>query len=137
MRPVAPLQRMKDAKAREAHEVAMLLPVQENTNTEVFSSYSRGELVEDHAFFVQSESDSNAASNSAASGLSLQSQVAELEGEVARLREQLGKAKGVNDAMWETMVKRLVEGKDEKDQAAEQNEQDAEDGSRRRKRGRV
>ncbi|OSX64261.1 hypothetical protein POSPLADRAFT_1137645 [Postia placenta MAD-698-R-SB12] len=137
VRPVAPLQRMKDAKAREAHEVAMLLPVQENTNTEVFSSYSRGELVEDHAFFVQSESDSNAASNSAASGLSLQSQVAELEGEVARLREQLGKAKGVNDAMWETMVKRLVEGKDEKDQAAEQNEQDAEDGSRRRKRGRV
>lgn len=36
----------------------------------------------------------------------------ELEAEVQRLREQLGKAKGINDAMWDTVVRRVVvEGK--------------------------
>ena len=42
------------------------------------------------------------------SGASLQSRVSELESEVARLREQLGKAKGINDTMWETVVQRVV-----------------------------
>ncbi len=32
----------------------------------------------------------------------------ELEAEVQRLREQLGKAKGINDAMWDTVVRRVV-----------------------------
>lgn len=36
------------------------------------------------------------------------SRVAELEAEVQQLREQLGKAKGVNDAMWETVVQRVL-----------------------------
>ena len=37
--------------------------------------------------------------------------MSELEGEVERLREHLGKAKGVNDAIWDTVVKQLVTGK--------------------------
>lgn len=41
----------------------------------------------------------------------LKSRVSELEGEVERLREHLGKAKGVNDAIWDTVVKQLVAGK--------------------------
>lgn len=32
----------------------------------------------------------------------------ELESEVARLREQLGKAKGINDTIWETVVQRVA-----------------------------
>ena len=33
VRPVAPFQRMKDAKIRDAHEVTMMLPVQEEART--------------------------------------------------------------------------------------------------------
>ena len=47
-----------------------------------------------------------------ASGQSLQTRVTELEAEVQKLREQLGKAKGINDTMWETVVRKvIVEGK--------------------------
>lgn len=42
------------------------------------------------------------------SGMSLQSRVSELEAEVSQLREQLGKAKGINDTMWETVVQKMV-----------------------------
>jgi pre-rRNA-processing protein IPI3 len=58
--------------------------------------------------------------------------VNELETEVARLREQLGKAKGVNDIMWETVVQKVVgQGKEK-----EGDEKSGED-ERRRKRGRT
>jgi pre-rRNA-processing protein IPI3 len=36
------------------------------------------------------------------------SRVAELEAEVAQLRADLGKAKGINDSMWETMVNTIL-----------------------------
>jgi hypothetical protein len=39
MRPVMPFHRMKDSKAREGHEVAMMLPVQEEVG---FSSVEMG-----------------------------------------------------------------------------------------------
>ena len=79
---------------------------------------------------------------SEATGVALQSRVAELEDEVTRLKEQLGKAKGINDAMWESVVQRLVaEGKEkeqhkESDVAMEDSaRQDG--GGRRRKRNRT
>ena len=56
-------------------------------------------MIKDHAFFVKP-----AGSGPEATGVSLQSRVTELESEVARLKEQLGKAKGINDVMWETVV---------------------------------
>jgi pre-rRNA-processing protein IPI3 len=34
--------------------------------------------------------------------------VAKLEAEVENLREQLGKAKGINDVMWETVVQKVM-----------------------------
>ena len=34
--------------------------------------------------------------------------VAELEAEIQDLREQLGKAKGINDVMWETVVQKVM-----------------------------
>jgi pre-rRNA-processing protein IPI3 len=37
MRPVVPFHRMKDSKAREAHEVAMILPVQDEVNCSLLS----------------------------------------------------------------------------------------------------
>jgi pre-rRNA-processing protein IPI3 len=66
--------------------------------------YSAEELGRDYAHFIQPSSSPSSQPSTAA----LQSKVAELETEVALLREQLGKAKGVNDMMWENVVKRVL-----------------------------
>ncbi|EIW58666.1 WD40 repeat-like protein [Trametes versicolor FP-101664 SS1] len=139
VRPVAPFQRIRDAKAREAHEVSLIIP-HKTTSTGAFFSYSREELIKDHAFFVQPS-----AVGPEATGVSLQSRVSELESEVTRLREQLGKAKGINDVMWETVVQRMVaEGKEKGQDKGRENgtgasEEGAEqgEGGRRRKRNRT
>ncbi|KAI0923858.1 hypothetical protein AcV5_009285 [Taiwanofungus camphoratus] len=139
MRTVAPFQRMRDAKAREAHEVSMMLPAPSSSKTNAFFSYPREELIRDHAFFISS----NSGVNTGTSGVPLHSRVVELEEEVTRLREQLGKAKGVNDAMWEAVVKQLVEEGKEKAGAQTQGKEVEVDGEdsvgsgRRRKRGRT
>ena len=43
-------------------------------------------------------------------GQSLQARVSDLESEVTKLKEQLGKAKSINDTMWETVVQKVVVG---------------------------
>lgn len=52
----------------------------------------------DHLYFM------NPSLRVSSTGGSLQNRVAELEGEVAQLRSDLNKAKGFNDAMWESVV---------------------------------
>ncbi|ETW79118.1 hypothetical protein HETIRDRAFT_156059 [Heterobasidion irregulare TC 32-1] len=99
VRPVMPFQRMREAKAREAHEVTMLLPVQNKPTLESVTTYSSEELLRDYAVFVQPVSDD-------APTVSLQSRVAELEDEVLRLRGQLDRAKEVNDVIWQTVVQK-------------------------------
>ncbi|CDO73260.1 hypothetical protein BN946_scf185008.g22 [Trametes cinnabarina] len=139
VRPVAPFQRIRDAKAREAHEVSLMLP-HRSTPVGTFFSYSREELIKDHAFFVQPS-----AAGPEAVGVSIQSRVNDLESEVTRLREQLDKAKSINDVMWETVVQRIVSEGKERDQGKGQGngpstEQDAEtqaEVGRRRKRNRT
>ncbi len=91
-------------------------------------------MIRDHAFFVKP--------TGAPSGVSLQSRVTELESELAGLKEQLGKAKGINDVMWETVVQRLVaEGKDKGGQKGQETgtpmDEDGAEGKRRRKRNRT
>lgn len=130
VRPVTPFQRMRDAKARELHEVVMMLPPQSATKAEVFFSDSREELLRDHALFVQTDVGAGQQPASA------QARVSELEAEVAKLREQLGKAKGMNDTMWETVVKQIMN--DKKDKAGPNGgEEDSEEAGRRKKRGRT
>ncbi|KAJ6504901.1 hypothetical protein C8R47DRAFT_1104131 [Mycena vitilis] len=128
VRHIAPFQRMRDAKSREAHDITMILPVQDNVYEDEGSIYTAGALLREHDFFVQP------AGSAGPDVVSLQSKVNELETEVARLREQLGKAKGVNDIMWETVVQKVVgQGKDK-----EGDKQGAGAGDdRRRKRGRT
>ncbi|KAJ7089699.1 WD40 repeat-like protein, partial [Mycena belliarum] len=126
VKPVAPFQRMRDTKSREAHEITMILPVQDNVYEDEGSFYTADALLRDHDFFVQP-----AVASAGQDAVSLQSRVNELETEVARLREQLGKAKGVNDVMWETVVQKVVGQGKQKDAGAS-----AED-ERRRKRGRT
>ncbi|KAG1746716.1 WD40-repeat-containing domain protein [Suillus paluster] len=100
--PVVPFHRTKDTKAREAHEVMMMLPVQDETPGGIPSAYDypEAEFQRDYAFFVQP----NAMGTSEASS----ARVAELEAEIENLREQLGKAKGINDVMWETVVQKVM-----------------------------
>ena len=69
------------------------------------SNYSSEELLHDHAYFVQPLA---AIKNGDLDPTSLKSKVTELESEVESLREQLCKAKDINDAMWDNIVKRLV-----------------------------
>jgi len=124
VRPIAPFQRTRDATAREVHEVAVMLPIQDAVSKESFSLTE--ELLREHRYFVQNSGP--AASN----GTSLQSRVSELEAEVTRLREQLGNAKGLNDAMWENVVQKVLtpDGRPDGDT-------DMDLGERSRKRSRV
>ncbi|PSR76142.1 hypothetical protein PHLCEN_2v8640 [Hermanssonia centrifuga] len=138
VKPVAPFQRMRDPKSREAHEVMLLLPPSNTSlgkqrQVQAFFSYSTEELLRDYSVFVQPTE-----SGAQSTGASLQTRVVELETEVAKLREQLGKAKGINDTMWETMVQRLVSqgkanGKDDHDMDVGE---DVSGNERRKKRGR-
>ncbi|KAF9245301.1 WD40-repeat-containing domain protein [Melanogaster broomeanus] len=103
VRPVVAFHRMKDGKAREAHEVMMMLPVTDETSyaNPCEYDYPESEVQRDLASFVLP-------TEGEPSGVLLPSRVAELETEVQQLREQLGKAKGVNDVMWETVVQRVL-----------------------------
>ncbi|EAU90595.2 pre-rRNA-processing protein IPI3 [Coprinopsis cinerea okayama7 len=117
IKPIVPFQRMKDAKAREAHEVLIMTKNRALKPIDYSTFYESDEFLKEHAFFVQPITSPNAPESSVAS---LQSRVQDLEAEVVRLKSQLGQAKGVNDAMWDTVVHRLVgQGKgdpQEKDQ---------------------
>ena len=50
----------------------------------------------------------NPGSGTQTSGVSLQSRVIELEAEVQQLKDQLGKAKSINDTMWDTVVRKVI-----------------------------
>ncbi|KAJ6624937.1 WD40 repeat-like protein [Mycena sp. CBHHK59/15] len=135
VKPVAPFQRMRDPKSREAHEVTMILPVQDKASiirpvvyTDEASLYTTEALLRDHNYFVQPTP------SAGQDAVSLQSKVNELETEVLRLREQLGKAKGLNDAMWENVVQKVVgQGKEKEKEKEKEGTED----ERRRKRGRT
>ncbi|KAI0091715.1 WD40 repeat-like protein [Irpex rosettiformis] len=103
VRPVATFQRVRDPKAREAHEVTMMLSPSSTKTPEAFFSYDTEEAMRDYSVFVQSPN-----SDSQATGVSLQSRVIELEEEVQKLRDQLGKAKSINDTMWDTVVRKVI-----------------------------
>jgi pre-rRNA-processing protein IPI3 len=69
------------------------------------SSYTAEELHRDHALFVQP---STPASAPGVHHTSLQTKITDLEAEIEQLQEQLGKAKSVNDVMWDTIVQRAA-----------------------------
>ncbi|PFH51950.1 hypothetical protein AMATHDRAFT_58182 [Amanita thiersii Skay4041] len=123
-RPITAFQRMRDAKAREDHEISLMLPITTRSQANDLH-YSKDELSEDHASLVQSTTTVATTENDTAA---LKSRVADLEGEVEHLKTQLGKAKGVNDVMWDTVVQRII--------LNEKTSQEGDDGERKRKRGR-
>ncbi|KAH9002183.1 WD40 repeat-like protein [Lactarius deliciosus] len=130
--PILPFQRMREARPREAHEVTMMLPHARHSTHESVTTYSREELLRDWEFFVKPRS---ATTNDALSAPPLDGRVTELEDEVARLKSQLARAKGINDVMWETLTQTAAaQGKELA--APDQAHEDAAD-ERERKRGKT
>ncbi|KAG9312909.1 hypothetical protein JVU11DRAFT_6342 [Chiua virens] len=96
---------MRDANARELHEVSMILPTTSQTVQigRCDYDYSESEFQQDLAFFVQP-------TEAGPLGVPSTSRITELEVEVEQLKEQLGKAKGVNDAIWQVVVQKVLKG---------------------------
>ena len=92
--------------------------------------YTTEEFGRDYTFFFQASS----AVCSGSTAATLQSKVTELETEVGRLRGELERAKGVNDQMWESVVKRVL--LDDQGRGSEAGGIDVEEDERRRKRSR-
>lgn len=133
--PILPFQRMREARPREAHEVTMMLPHARNSTHESVTTYSREELLRDWEFFVKP---TPTVENDALSAPPLDGRVTELEDEVARLKSQLARAKGINDVMWETLTQTAAaQGKElaAPDQVPESHEDAADE--RERKRGKT
>ena len=65
------------------------------------------ELLKDQAQFINPNS-FGSASSTQTNPQADPARVQDLEAEVARLKSQLSKAKGVNDAMWEAVVQRVI-----------------------------
>ncbi|KIY69224.1 WD40 repeat-like protein [Cylindrobasidium torrendii FP15055 ss-10] len=108
VKPVQPFQRMRDPGTRERHEVSMLLPSRGSHFEHEEDFVDDLTFMRDHAHFV---APAEATNDSGA----LRIRVADLETEVQTLREQLGKAKGVNDVMWTNVVQKVIGGgKDER-----------------------
>jgi len=102
VQPVASFHRMKDAKARDGHEVMMMLPVQVETPGGIPCAYDypEDEFQRDYSFFIQPAVNGASRASSA--------RVAELEADIQDPRERLRKAKGINDVMWEMVVQKVM-----------------------------
>ncbi|KAH7335164.1 WD40-repeat-containing domain protein [Rhizoctonia solani] len=100
LRPVIPFQRMRDLKARETHQVMVMIPPR--VEQPKSRSINSDEVFAGQSYFLSPQSHSRRA------GLSSNARVAELEEEVTQLRAALGQAKGINDSMWETMVHTML-----------------------------
>ncbi|PPR03196.1 hypothetical protein CVT26_008044 [Gymnopilus dilepis] len=132
LKPVAPFQRMRDLKARDAHEVSALLPVGNIAYIDESADYDEAEFLQDYNFFFQPQASSQGTNTDPST---LKSQVSALEAEVESLRQQLSKAKGINDAMWDTVVNRLVSQEKDAEQPSKEPEE-SDQAERRRKRSR-
>ncbi|KAG7443607.1 WD40 repeat-like protein [Guyanagaster necrorhizus] len=106
VKPVLPFQRIRDAKIRDMHEVSLILPPRNAEYDDEITFYPLSSFLRDQEFFVKPLGSSNREVDQDA--VSLGSRVTNLEAEVVHLREQLGKAKGLNDMMWDTVVQRVI-----------------------------
>ncbi|KAG9125795.1 Pre-rRNA-processing protein ipi3 [Ceratobasidium sp. 392] len=103
LRPVVPFQRMRDPKAREAHEpMVMILPGLKEVSP--LSEPEDAEILAGQAYFLGAKTYQGIGAGQHV----VNSRVTELETEVARLRADLGKAKGINDSMWDMVVDTIL-----------------------------
>jgi pre-rRNA-processing protein IPI3 len=94
-------------------------------------SYPADELLRDQAFFLRSKNTSDSSSDDTSI---LRTRIADLENEIQQVKAQLGKAKGINDAMWDNIVQRVIFNDGVSQSSGEVEEDDHE---RKRKRGKT
>jgi pre-rRNA-processing protein IPI3 len=105
--------------------VCIVLFLRQATTHDSVTAYPREELLRDWKFFVQPPKSGHAHAAAGGHGhetdalltaARLDGHTAELEDEVARLKTQLARAKGINDVMWETFMQNgnvaAAQGKD-------------------------
>jgi pre-rRNA-processing protein IPI3 len=117
------------------------------TTHDSVTAYPREELLRDWEFFVQPPRSGHAAGHENENGAlltaaRLDGRTTELEDEVARLKTQLARAKGINDVMWETFMQNVeAQGKDSEMPAPVQitadSHEDTDGRGRGRKRGKT
>jgi pre-rRNA-processing protein IPI3 len=73
---------------------------------ESVTAYPREELLRDWEFFVRPRPAADG--GDALPAVQADGRVTGLEEEVARLKTQLARAKGINDVMWETLVQNMA-----------------------------
>ncbi|KIO25849.1 hypothetical protein M407DRAFT_24805, partial [Tulasnella calospora MUT 4182] len=101
-RPISSFHRIRDQPSRDAHEVPITLPIPTGKPV-LHGILPPYDVLADHRFFMDQQSGAAAASTQ-----SLQSRIIELESELASMKQNLAKAKGLNDAMWETVVSSVL-----------------------------
>lgn len=74
------------------------------------SSYDYNSFSSDHAYLTSCLSPSNTAAKAPNNVVELQARIGTLEAEVSHLKSQLDKAQGINDSMWESIVKGVLAG---------------------------
>lgn len=72
--------------------------------------YTYDPLLEDHAYFVQLLQQNSAGGEGRSNVAELHAKVDEQEKEVKSLKAQLNQAIGINDTMWESIVKGVLSG---------------------------
>lgn len=76
---------------------------------QAISSYNYSMFPTDQVYFTNRLSPSNAVAQTP-NNVEQQARIGTLEAEVCHLKSQLDKAQGINDAMWESIVKGVLAG---------------------------
>ena len=77
---------------------------------QALSPYDYHMFSPDHVYFTNCLSPSNTVAKAPNNVVELQARIGTLEAEVSHLRGQLDKAQGINDSMWESIVKGVLAG---------------------------
>lgn len=111
IRPVLPFGRTRDVRGK-GREISIILPTRPVSHSPILlyvhavldecfwqgTSHVAYDPMEDYAYFTTTSSSSRKQQEGA------NAKAERLESEVQRLKEQLGKARSINDAMWESLV---------------------------------
>jgi pre-rRNA-processing protein IPI3 len=82
--------------------------LRQGTTHESVAAYPREELLRDWEYFVQPRPAAASENGATPAETRPDGRMAELEDEVARLKSQLARAKGMNDVMWETLMQSVA-----------------------------
>lgn len=77
---------------------------------QAISSYDYSMFSPDHAYLTNRLSPSNTTAKAPNNVVELEARIGTLEAEVSHLKSQLNKAQGINDSMWESIVKGVLAG---------------------------